>query len=436
MPLPLCDDEAGLRALEAKCASPTSSVSKNTVALLSEQLADYGLGYLWNSVSWGLPNIVRCALEAKISANARSPSALRRPVLIQVAISGSARILKLLLDAGADHGLVDSDGFTALISATQEGHLDCVQLLLAAGADANQAGPLGLTPLMKAILNRRSDCFRALLPVSNLLATNRMGRNALHISTLDANKECFELLLPLMSDPDVLTVPGEMDDGKAVPAFSQTALHLACAKGQQQMARALLKRGANRMARDSLQRTPLICAARGDLSCCVLLVGQPGRRKISPEEVNAVDVNGGTALHHAAGKGHEKNCGFLLEAGARLDARSISGHTPLMIAQEFHPTNATLHALLSGAGPAALPGTVCDHCGMTAAQASVNNLKACSNCHDARYCGAACSAAAWPGHKAACRARAKAREEATKPNIVQLPGTAGQAAAPSGASAS
>ena len=432
--MPLPSDEAGFRSLEPKCASPSSSDSKRTVVQLSslslESLVKKNI--LVNAVLWGLPNIVRCALEAKISPNSRG-DVTSRPILVEAAFIGSARILKLLLDAGADLNLVDFDGCTAVNAAAAFGQLECLQILLAAGADAKKAGALGLTPLMNAILRRRTECARALLPASDLRATNRVGRSAFHSCVTTANEECFELLLPLMSDADLeqRTVPGRDERGHNGSVFHETALHLACQGGQQQMARALLKRDANRMPRDSLQRTPLMWAADGHLSCCVLLVGQPGRRKMSPAEVNAADVNGSTALHLAAGKSDcEKICGFLLEAGARLDAKLPSGHTPLMVAQHFQPTNAALHALLSGQGPAQLPGTVCDHCGKTAAQASVSSLKGCAQCHAARYCGAACSAAAWPGHKKACRARAKELEEAAEPRMIPLSvGAAGQAAA-------
>jgi hypothetical protein len=81
-----------------------------------------------------------------------------------------------------------------------------------------------------------------------------------------------------------------------------------------------------------------------------------------------------------------------------------------MVAQHEHPDNAALLALLSGDGPSQPPGLVCDHCGKTAEEASGKGLGLCGGCRDVRYCGSECQAAAWPGHRAAC----KAREEETR----------------------
>jgi len=38
-----------------------------------------------------------------------------------------------------------------------------------------------------------------------------------------------------------------------------------------------------------------------------------------------------------------------------------------------------------------------------------------------RYCSTTCSAAAWPGHKAACKARAAEREKLTEVGFVEPP---------------
>jgi len=133
--------------------------------------------------------------------------------------------------------------------------------------------------------------------------------------------------------------------------------------------------------------------------------------------VNAANVRGQTALHAAALSGHAKCCGLLIAAGARLDVKLQSGHTPLMLAQHQHPSNAALLDVLAGRGPAVLPGTGCDHCGATSGPDG-RSIKICNGCHAARFCGAACYAAAWPAHKAECRRKAAEWEAAAKPRFV------------------
>ena len=426
MPLPDCGDKAAMRALDPKCASRNSADSGRTVAQLAEQSVAYTTVFCTNSCIWDLGNLVRCALEAKISADTRTPEAKGgMPMLVVAAQHGSTRALKALLVGGANKELSDKDGTTALAWAARRGLLPCVLLLLEAGANANAQDNLGNTPLMEAVAKRRSECAQALLPVSNLTLTNYAGKCVFHCSVYCGSEECFEMLLPLMSDVDVRTQPGfDAETGQADDCYNLTALHIACDKGLQPMAKALVKRGASRMARDARQQIPLHYAtAHGNLSCVLVLVGRPGKVLMTPAEVDTTNSYGFTSLHAAAAQGlDEKIAGVLIQAGARLDAKSIAGHTPLMLALRRHPTNPALLALLSGAGPAQLPGTVCDHCGKTAAQASVPFLKTCGSCYGMRYCGAVCSAAAWPEHKAACKARVKEREE--KIRLVERPGAA------------
>ena len=412
MSLPHPDDEAANRALDMKCADPNSVVSKHTVAQLAAMPLSYKQEFLYTSTFDDLGNLVRCALEAGVSANTTQVEALDFISMLGVAAAqGATRALQALLAGGAKKELADKNGLTALAIAAQEGRVSCLQLLLDAGANANAQGRLGHTPLMLAVMDMHVECARALLPASDVAAVNRMGRAALHVAVTTASEACLEMLLPVC-DVDVRTVPGvDVRSGETVPTFSWTPLHLACQTGQLQICKALLGRGANRMARDSEQRIPLLYAAHaGHLSCVVMLVGRPDKIRMTPAEVGAADEDGCTALHLAAGSGYEQICGVLLGAGARLDAKDAEGWTPRMYAQREHPTNTTLLALLSGAGPAQPPVLVCDHCGKTAEQASVTSLKTCRDCNVARYCGKECQLAAWPGHKAACKARVKERE--------------------------
>jgi ankyrin repeat protein len=254
-----------------------------------------------------------------------------------------------------------------------------------------------------------------LLPLSDLSITSLQGMNAFHAAVMTASYDCFKLLLPRVADVDVRTVPSTLPGASEVP--NQTAAHIACRKGQHKMLEKLLRRGASRTARDSRHCTPLhYAAANGQLSCIVQLIGHPEAYKMAPADINAADENGVTSLHFAASYGHGECCGLLMAAGARLDARTHDGLTPLMVAQQEHPANTSLHDLLAGRGPERLPGTTCDHCGC--AEDPASHLMPCSGCQVARYCSIACQHAAWEVHEPQCgRLKAK-REHSTRINFV------------------
>ena len=403
-------NEAALRALDAKCESPSSSDSTRTVVQLGKLPLAARKAYLNNAVIWDLPHLVRCVLQ-ELSADTRFGGEWNETALGLCAVQGSVRALKVMLAGGANHALANSRGMTPLNVAACLGHLDCLQVLLEAGADARAADSLGNTPLITAVIYKRGECARALLPVSDLAQCAKSGENALHICVRGASEECFKLLLPLVEDVDARTVQGTDEDGGNY-CTGRTALMISCRAGQAAMAKALMKRGADRVALDKNRQTPLhVAAAAGALSCAILLVGRPEKPLLTPEQVNAPDSLGCTSLHYAAFFGHEKVCGVLLSVGARLDAESNDGDIPLQLAQEYHPDKASMLELLSGNGPANLPGTVCDHC----AKAAGRKMVACSACQIVRYCDAACQLAAWPGHEAECEAEKARREKRTAP---------------------
>jgi ankyrin repeat protein len=240
------------------------------------------------------------------------------------------------------------------------------------------------------------------------------GTTVLHASVIAASDECFHLLLPHFADVDVRTRAGVDANGRPDGvSFNRTALHNACVNGLFDMAKALLRRGASRVARDSGGCLPLhLASQKGHLACVVELIGRAGHPKRTPAEIDSVNDRGCTSLHLAAYFSHERVCAVLIQAGASLAARTPTGNTPLMLARQQHPTKASLLALLSGAGPEHPSGTVCDRCGKTAEQAGVGALKVCSGCHIAFYCCDACAKADWRrgGHKAVCIARAAERD--------------------------
>ena len=60
---------------------------------------------------------------------------------------GYSRVVRILLNKGANVAMVDSSGMTALHWAAQGGHLAVTKLLVKAGADVEAKASQGCTPL-------------------------------------------------------------------------------------------------------------------------------------------------------------------------------------------------------------------------------------------------------------------------------------------------
>jgi len=98
------------------------------------------------------------------SSNLNERNSAGFPALEIAAGAGDAKIVKLLLDAGADvnaRSTTLSD--TALASAAQLGNPETVRLLVQAGADIEARDGSGWTPLFNAALSRNSEIVQMLL---------------------------------------------------------------------------------------------------------------------------------------------------------------------------------------------------------------------------------------------------------------------------------
>ena len=328
--------------------------------------------------------------------------------------SDSPAVIELLLSAGADiesKSPDDRSGFarTPLGLAAYSGHIAALQLLLARGANVHAENAVGRTPMMDAVFEKQALALEILLPVSDLRAVDCDGRNALHMCVICSDEECFNLLLPHVTDLDARTVASRHSPDYV---HNQTALHFACNFGRHAMLKSLLRRGACRTSVDNALLTPLHHAAmRGYASCVALLLGQPGAPRMTPQEVDLPEDDAWTALHHAAARGHARVCGLLIQAGARLDAMNSDGETPLMVAQMGHPANSPLLALLAGTWVGPQPGTLCEHC----LDVPDSALMHCSGCLSVSYCCPRCAAADWPLHADFCKEWRETREARLRP---------------------
>lgn len=199
-------------------------------------------------------------LERKADPNARSQNA-RTPLLIAADRFGSAPVLKLLLDAGANAGFAGLRGSTALSEAASIGDEAAFRMLLDHGADPKTAGALALA------LSRRAGC-----------------------------AFCFDTLV------------------RAAPPQAVTGAAILGAPPREDASgmKTFLNHGAAPGARDAQGRTLLMLAANSDVPLVETVTVLLDRGA----DVNAKDPLGRTALDFAGHRGATAVVEALLKSGA------------------------------------------------------------------------------------------------------------------------
>jgi uncharacterized protein len=321
--------------------------------------------------------------------------------LMWAAAEGHAPVVKALLDAKADlHARVPT-GLTPLLFAVREGRLDAVRALLAAGADANDGIPrnpdrprgyggrlpaTGMSALLLAVSNAHFELAAALLDAGADPNAAQTGYTVLHAITAvrrpgigdnDPPPEGSGTLSSLELVKKLATRGANVNakmtrkvnlNNTRVHEIGATPFFLAALTADTELMKVLIDVGADPSLTNAEQSTPMMVAAG-------LATRSPGEDPGTDREVqealqflldrgadiNAVDVNGETAMHSAAYKNLPGTVKFLAAKGARIDIwnrENKFGWTPLVIAAgyrfgNFKPspdTEAALREVMLSAG--------------------------------------------------------------------------------------
>nr|WP_306266980.1 ankyrin repeat domain-containing protein [Pararhizobium sp. IMCC3301] len=244
--------------------------------------------------------------------------------LITVANLDAISTIKLLTESGRsefDVNFADSEGVTALISASLNGHTATVQLLLEKGAEINQATTnVGATALMAASLNGDPATVQLLLEKGAEInqATTDTGMIALFAASESGHTAAVQLLLENGAEINQVTT----DTG-------ENSLMAASKHGHRATVQLLLENGADiNQATTNIGATSLMLASLNGDPATVQLLLENGA------EINqATTDTGWTALLAACASGHTATVQLLLENGADINqATTDTGWTALLAA--------------------------------------------------------------------------------------------------------
>ena len=308
---------------------------------------------MW-AVARGHPEVVRALIAHGADVKARSRVSRH---VISRRLQSELKYGELGRSTGTDAEETDIGGFTPLLFAARHGGIESARLLLGAGASVNDVAPDGANVLVVATFSGHGPLARFLLDQGANPNAAAAGYAALHAAVLTGDLDVVTSLLAHGARPDAqVTQATRVSRNGQVLMLNElllgaTPFALAAKFTEVEIMRTLAAAGAD--ARLPLKNgwTPLMLAAGAgwrygvwdrrdrvlprELATQAELVDERGTLvaiQAAVElgaEVNAVDEDGNTALHHVVTKRFDRVVTFLVEHGASLNVTNRRGQTPL-----------------------------------------------------------------------------------------------------------
>ena len=232
---------------------------------------------------------------------------------------GHVEMVQLLVSAGARVEVEDREGWTALHYSSDLGCLEVVQILVEAGANVNSTTAEQYTPLYLACQSGHIDVVKWLLEREvNMDRSDKDGWTALHAACSKNHETVVELLLN--KTPDLKTYVNARTSDGIIP------LYLAAQHGFSQLTKLLISSGAEVNCPEEEGFAPLHVACQGGHYQVVKIILE------SPDADVDLVAKTNTAwypIHFSTQENHAEVVELLIENGATVDALSSDGHTPL-----------------------------------------------------------------------------------------------------------
>jgi ankyrin repeat protein len=206
----------------------------------------------------------------------------------------------------------------------------------------NDSNATGDTPLLAAVFKGHAQVVEKVLATldknawSALTSKNVSGDTPLHVTVSSGHEG--PLLKVLLDCEDNFANENDMNDRPLGSKNSAglTPLLVACERNFDNMARELIKRGADVNTSDKNDRTPLAIAS---FCGCMDVMEYLLTVETVKDLLDAKDKNGCTPLWLASRTGNLKMVKILVDAGANYSLESNDGLSPKDAAEKFKKSN-------------------------------------------------------------------------------------------------
>jgi ankyrin repeat protein len=254
----------------------------------------------------------------KPSKNANFTEATAAP-LLKAASDGNEKEVQNLLKTHPPIDGRDKKQRTALMLAAFLGQNTICNLLIASGANINLQDNKGQTALDYAASRGFPETVKLL-----------SEKNAVNTKANKHNLE-YAMIMQAAFTGDISLLPKTEEKISSINRLSvegRSALHIAVSNGALELAKELLKRGANVNLANNSAQTPLHFAAWGNKSEIIALLLDNSAR------INEIDKSGNTSLMFAVSQDNKEAVQMLLNKGANKNLHNKNGENAASIAHK------------------------------------------------------------------------------------------------------